>query len=166
MKRWLITALFGALSLAACARPPDTDKFLNSAAEAGQFEIEASRLASMKATNQDVKLFAQQMISDHEAAAEKLSAAAIASGRMPVPAAMNDAQTRKLEELKLAAGPDFDKLYIEQQLKAHEEAVALFSNYAAANGDDDNIRRFAKETLPLLEAHLSHVRGLKATPMT
>jgi putative membrane protein len=106
------------------------------------------------------------MISDHEAAAEKLSAAAIASGRMPVPAAMNDAQTRKLEELKLAAGPDFDKLYIEQQLKAHEEAVALFSNYAAANGDDDNIRRFAKETLPLLEAHLSHVRGLKATPMT
>jgi putative membrane protein len=166
MKRWLIVALFGAMSLAGCDRAEDTDKFLASAATAGKFEIEAGRVALAKATNQDVKLFAQQMVSDHEAAGEKLGAAAIASGRMPPPSAMSDAETRKLDELKRTAGADFDKLYVEQQLKAHEDAVKLFSRYADAGGDDGPIHRFAKETLPTLEAHLSHVRGLKATPIT
>jgi putative membrane protein len=166
MRQWFIPALLGALILAACDRAPDTEKFLTTAATAGQFEIEASRIAATKATHQDVKAFAGQMISDHESAAQRLSAAAIESGRMPPPAGLDDRQKRKLEELRLSSGQDFDKLYVEQQLEAHEEAVALFSDYTKSNGDDGPIGRFAKETLPTLEAHLSHVRGLKATPIT
>jgi putative membrane protein len=154
------------MSLAACDPGADTDKFLTIAATAGQFEIEASRIAASKATHQDVKAFAGQMISDHEASAQKLSAAAIESGRMPPPAGMDDRQKRKLEQLRLSSGQDFDKLYVEQQLESHEEAVALFSDYTKSNADDGPIVRFARETLPTLEAHLSHVRGLKATPMT
>jgi len=166
MKWWLGAVLSGSFVLAACERVPDADQFLSSAAAAGRFEIEAARIAASKATHQDVKAFAGQMASDHEAAAQKLSAAAIASGRMPQPADMDEAQTSKLEELKLSSGPDFDRLYVDQQLKAHEEAVHLFSKYIEANGSEDPIGRFATETLPILEAHLSHVRGLKATPMT
>jgi putative membrane protein len=162
----MLTVLFGAVSLGGCDRAPDTENFLTTAATAGQFEIEASRIAASKATNQDVKAFAEQMISDHQAAAQKLSAAAIESGRMPPTTGMHDQQKRKLEELRLSSGQDFDKLYVDQQLEAHEEAVALFTDYTKSNTDAGPISRFARETLPTLETHLSHARGLKATPMT
>ncbi len=100
MRLWLLMALIGAVSLGGCDRTADTEKFLTTAATAGQFEIEASRIAASKATNHDVKAFAEQMISDHEIAAQKLSTAAIESGRMPPQAGMHDRQTRKLEELR------------------------------------------------------------------
>jgi putative membrane protein len=160
MKQLLIAAL-AAMTLAGCG-PVNTDKFVSTAATAGKFEIETSELAVTKSARNDVKQFAQEMITDHKAAADKLNAAVVASGR-PAPSATLDADhARRLDQLKALSGDDFDKLYISQQLNAHEEAVDLFSK----SGEEGPLKQFAKEMLPTLETHLSHVRGLNATPTT
>jgi putative membrane protein len=168
MKPWLILGLgltaLGSL-LGGCDSPANTEKFISTAAAAGEFEIAASKLAVTKASIPDVKLFAQQMITDHEAAAEALKAAAMKAGRAAPTAGMDEEHARQVEELKTASGPAFDKLYVEQQLKAHEDAVALFTAYSKS-AEGGPVKQFAEETLPTLEKHLTHVRGLNATPTT
>jgi predicted outer membrane protein len=46
------------------------------------------------------------------------------------------------------------------QVAAHLEAIGLFKGFAA-NGDG-NLRAFASETLPLLEAHLEEIEAMLA----
>ena len=118
-----------------------------------------------KASIPDVKLFAQQMITDHEAAAEEFKAAAVKAGRGAPASDIDEEHARKVEDLKTASGPAFDKLYVEQQVKAHEDAVALFTAYSKS-AEEGPVRKFAEETLPTLEKHLTHARGLNATPTT
>jgi hypothetical protein len=50
-----------------------------------------------------------------------------------------------------AFGKEFDRAYDQMQLQAHEEAVALFSDYAR-NGDNTDLKTWAAQTLP-------HLRG-------
>lgn len=160
----MLLALAGS-HLSACDPGTNAEHFLVRAASGARFEVEASRLALAKATHQDVKAFAQQVGAFHEIAADKLGQAAIASGHMPAQTGLDEAQLRKLNDLKLSEGADFDTLYVEQQLAAYSEIVALFARFST-QGDGGPIQAFAQEALPVLEAHLSHVRGLKATPLT
>lgn len=48
------------------------------------------------------------------------------------------------------------------QTDAHKEAVSLFSDYSK-NGTDPVLKQFATDTLPALQAHLDHVKQLKAS---
>jgi putative membrane protein len=66
-----------------------------------------------------------------------------------------------LDQLQAAKGKDFDTLYLDMQVQAHLEAIALFRTYAGS-GDDQTVVGFAKETLPSLETHLSHVKMVVA----
>jgi putative membrane protein len=117
------------------------------------FEIESSQLALEKATSDEVKQFAQQMIDDHTLAGEKMKAAAEADGVSP-PAGLAEKQQSQLDQLQSAEGEAFDQAYVSAQVAAHDEAVALFENFSET-GDESALRAFAAETLPTLEHHQS-----------
>ncbi len=51
-------------------------------------------------------------------------------------------------------------MYRAEQLKVHESAVALFSEYAK-NGEKGELKSFAAKTLPTLEEHLAEVQKMK-----
>jgi Domain of unknown function (DUF4142) len=55
--------------------PPETQKFVSNVAVANKFEIDTSNLALKYAKSPDVKNFAQQMVTDHTAAAKDFKAA-------------------------------------------------------------------------------------------
>jgi putative membrane protein len=148
-----------AVLLTACGAP-DKNKFVTQAEEAGEFEIGSSRLAKSKSQNAAVQQFADQMISDHTAAAEKLRAVAHLQGVSGDKAnALSSAHQADMDRLEKATVGDFDALYLDVQTKAHEDAVSLFKSYAE-NGDDPQLKQFATQTLPTLESHLEHVRSL------
>ena len=156
----LLALLPLAILLTACGAP-SKDDFVAKAEEAGEFEIGSSRLAKNKSQNPAVTQFADQMISDHTAAAEKLRAVAhlqgVGSDKANVLTPAHQADMDKLEKATVA---EFDALYIDVQTKAHEDAVELFKSYGE-DGDDAQLKQFAAQTLPTLEAHLAHVRSLK-----
>ena len=52
------------------------------------------------------------------------------------------------------SGKDFDQSYDQIQVKAHQDAVALFEWYAKA-GDDAELKKWAARTLPHLKQHLT-----------
>ena len=43
---------------------------------------------------------------------------------------------------------------------AHEKAISLFEGYAE-NGDNQALRQFASETLPVLRRHEERIKGIE-----
>lgn len=165
MFKHLAVAALAIMAFAAPALALDTAGFVQKAEEAGEFEIASSDLAKHKAQSPDVKKFAQQMITDHTNAGEKLKAAAAKAGvkpeRVNTPSEAHKADMEKLEGTKTG---EFDATYVDIQRKAHQEAVSLFREYAK-EGDDPDLRRFAQETLPTLEQHFAHVKSITVSGM-
>ena len=158
----LLVVLTVTASLGALAGPlaPDFEK---KAAIGNQFEISSSELALQSSHNDAVRQFAQQMIDDHKQIGDQMSAALTASPTpLPPPPTVLDHQHQKmLDDLKTVSGPDFDKKYIGEQIKAHKEAVKLFKDYNK-NGDNDSLKGFAASALPVIEGHLDHIKQIKS----
>lgn len=137
-------------------------KFVQMAGMAGMFEVESSRIALQKSQNQQVKDFAQQMITDHTKANEQLKSVVQSPGvKATVPQALDSKHQKMIDQLNAASGAEFDTKYIKMQLEGHKGAVALFTNYAKS-GDNKDLKSFASETLPTLQHHLKMVQSLSA----
>jgi putative membrane protein len=150
--------LFAGVFLPPAVWGQDLQAFADRAATANRFEIATSELAIGSAQDGDVRAFAELMITDHTAAAEKMGAAAEADGITPA-AEISEMQQAKLNELESLTGERFDTAYIDVQSTAHDDAIALFQ--AFADGDEASaLRDFAQQTLPVLEQHQEHVRSL------
>lgn len=122
------------------------------------FELESSTLAKERATSEEAKAFADQMIADHTKAAQDMAPAAQAEGVTPA-TELDERHQQMLDELADLEGAEFDAAYIKAQAQAHDEAVALFEGYSA-NGAEGPLKEFAAKTLPTLKQHQEHVHGL------
>ena len=107
----------------------DTQAFLADADASGTFEIQSSQLAEQRSTRDDVRMFAEEMIRDHTAAADEMAAAEQAAGLPATPPALDQRRQAMLAQLQGANGPDFDRLYVHLQQQAHMEAIPLFRTY-------------------------------------
>lgn len=136
------------------------EEFMMMAAMSDMFEIESSELALENAQSEDVKEFAQMMISDHTANTQKLMQTVEAGGgEMQKPEELDDRHQAMIDQLEGASGDAFDAAYIDAQVQAHQEAVALMSSYAE-NGDNESLKEFASEALPVVQSHLEMVQKM------
>ena len=137
------------------------DEFIQKAGSGGTFEVQSSELALQKATDAKIKEFAQRMVAEHKASNDKLKSI-LQSAQMPPPSGLDKKHKEMLDELQ-AAGPggEFDRAYVDAQVKAHKEAVELFWTYAR-EGDNPALREFAQQTEPTLEDHFKHVQNLQS----
>ncbi|MDF2689427.1 MAG: hypothetical protein K0Q80_2393 [Microvirga sp.] len=90
-------------------------------------------------------------------AADVQSTGSIAPIRLGVP--LSPEKTAILNELASTSGSQFDRLYGTYQRQAHQEALALHSNYAQ-NGGDPSLRQFAASVVPHIEHHMTEARRL------
>lgn len=157
----LAAGIIGAFAATtAYAKTMSAQDFVTKVSIANQFEIDSSKLALSKSNNDQVKAFAQQMVDDHNKAAEDLDNALDQSKSGATTADGLDAKHQKLmDKLDAAEGDSFDIQYVNIQTNAHKEAVNLFSSYSNS-GKDKPLRNFATSTLPTLRMHLKHVRQL------
>lgn len=136
----------------------DPAEFGAMASVSNLFELESSTLAKERATSEEVKAFADQMITDHTKAAQDMASAAAEEGVTPA-TEFDDRHQTILDDLEGLEGEEFDAAYIEAQAQAHDEAVALFEGYST-NGAEGPLKEFATKTLPTLKQHQEHVHSL------
>jgi len=135
--------------------------FLKDAAEAGNAEVEASKVALEKSGNADVKAFAQQMVDDHGKAGTELKGLADQKG-VKVDDGPSTAKKAEIKVLSGRKGSSFDQHYAESiGVKAHEDTVKLFQK-EVDKGTDADVKAWAQKTLPALQHHLEMARQLKA----
>lgn len=149
-------------STAEAALSSSSQDFVRRAATSNQFEIASSQLAADQSENPAVKEFAQQMITDHTQVGDDLTAALTSAGEdeTAIPDTPDPKHRKVMDRLNAASGENFDRLYIQEQIRAHREAVALFQNYAN-KGDNASLKAFANHTLPSLKQHLQQVQKLQ-----
>ncbi len=145
----------------AAVTPMGTVAFVNAVAASDLFEIESARLAATKAGSAEVKAFAQKLTVDHAKSSSDLKAAAArVSPPVTVTPTLDAEQQRMLNQLKSAAGADFDRRFIDQQTNTHQKALALLQDYLA-NGDSQPLKDFASKARTVVEGHFEHLNGIR-----
>jgi len=134
------------------------DSFMTEAAQSGMAEVMLGNLALQKSQNEQVRSFAQQVVTDHTAANTELTTLA-ASKNVTLPTAVSSKHRSAVEKLNGMSGTDFDKAFMKQMVKDHEAAVKLFSR-ESDRGTDADTKAFAAKNLPTLQNHLQMARTL------
>lgn len=132
-----------------------------SAAMGDMYEIQAADIALERAKRADVKALAKMIKTDHTAASTALkTAVATAAPDIAIPTDLDQRRKGLLDNLRSAGVNDFDKVYIDQQVAAHEEAVTLHRGFAD-NSDAPALAAHARTVLPKIEAHLQKAREIQ-----
>jgi putative membrane protein len=127
-------------------------KFVEKAAEGGMAEVQLGQLAAQRAQSDQVKQFAQRMVSDHTAANDKLKQVASQKG-IALPTDLDSSSRREYDKLQKLSGSKFDREYMSHMVSDHKKDVKEFQSEAKSAKDAD-IKSFASTTLPTLEEHL------------
>jgi putative membrane protein len=123
-------------------------------------EVEVGKLASQKASSDEVKKFAQHMVEDHgKGLTEGQSMAKSKNVELPSqPAKKHQAAMKKLEK---ASGSEFDRAYMQQMVKDHQEALNKLRD-AAKQASDPDVKAAAEKKAPDVEEHLKMAKDINA----
>jgi len=142
-------------------RPKDgtDDLFVFQASAGGLAEVTLGSLASKKASDPNVKRFADQMVTDHTKANGELMNLANKT-KLKLASRMDDEHEKALNKLLKLNGNAFDREYMAGQVKDHEATVALFEQQVKG-GKNPDIKNWADKTLPTLRDHLKMAREIR-----
>lgn len=127
-------------------------KFLETAALDGMKEVEVGRTVSGKASDPGVKAFADRMVKDHSDANKKLMDLAQSKGVTP-PSEMRKSDRREIDKMAKMDADKLNNAYMKDMVKDHKKDVKEFEK-EAKNAKDPDVKRFASDTLPVLQEHL------------
>jgi len=135
--------------------------YVPAAAMGDMYEIQAADIALERATREDVKALAQMIKTDHTAASAAFKAVApTAAPDVALPAELDQRRKGLLDNLRSAGVADFDKVYIDQQVAAHQEAVTLHRGFSD-NAEAPALATHARTVLPKIEAHLQKAEEIQ-----
>lgn len=136
------------------------ERFLQQEVAANTAELKMAELATKKATRDDVRSYAEMLVSDHTKANAELTALAEKKGaNLADPATDKHADTYR--DLEAASGDEFDKKFLAAAIKSHRKCVKNFEK-ASTDSEDSEVKALAAKMLPTLQAHLQKAEELKS----
>ena len=162
MNRWSMVAVLVGLSAWLCpVQSGDKNgdaKFAWKVSEADIGEIALGKLAVKQAANPQVREFAQHMIEDHTRCSQELTEIA-KKNNFKLATELTKECKDIIAKLSIAKGAEFDRQYMDTQVKVHQEAVTLFKTQAKS-GQNADLRAFADKGLPGIEKHLQKAQQI------
>jgi putative membrane protein len=155
----LVLGSVAALMPKANAQSDDDKKFLAMAAQSDQNEIALSKAAQDKATNPDVKMFADKMVDEHMKMTDSMKPFADQWGLTP-PMGPDADHQKELDKLNGMSGKDFDKEYIDQMVSDHAKALSAFTK-EAKDTKDVKFRAGVLKGKTMVAAHKNMAYDLK-----
>lgn len=122
--------------------------------QGGQYSIETSRLALERSHSREVREFAQLEINEQVSVAAAPGASAGSVGPRPEQQAL-------VQQLSRYSGVAFDRHYVAQQIRGHEELLAN-NEQAIRSPADPAVRRVATVSVPTIQTHLAILQRLRA----
>lgn len=136
-------------------------RFVNKTAEGNQDEVQLAQLALQRASNPDVRQFAQKLLSDHTSMGSELSSLASTKN---VKLDKDDGQSREYKRLSNRSGQDFDREFVDHMVDDHEKDIKDFEK-ASTDAKDTELRNFASKHLADLRQHLAIAQNLQRSTM-
>ena len=143
------------------------DRFFGYTHNADNGEIALGKLASTKATNPEVKAYARQMVTDHQAMMTEMHGL-MGKLNAKTDSTWDDAKSiaddgrDKLRDLTdKAAGADWDKNYIENQIDVHQRVLSKLTD-AVKNNTDKSVTDALTKASGKVQAHLTKAESINA----
>lgn len=130
----------------------DPQQFIKMAYQENLAEVKAGQAAQQKSQNQQTKDFAQTLVQDHQQALDQLKKLADQKN-VQVSDQLDARHQRMIDELSSLSGADFDKRFMNAQIRAHKHALSLYQQ-AAQNNTDSDVKQFAQQNVAALQHHL------------
>lgn len=147
--------------LSGAQSPAGTYRFLREAAAGSLAEIELGTLAEQRGGSAAVKAFGRRMVEDHSKANAQLTALASQEG-VTLPVTLSARHQALRDQLVKLSGVEFDRAYMAAMVEDHDHDVAAFRR-AAESVPDPDVKAFATNMLPTLEAHRAEARRIDGT---
>jgi putative membrane protein len=131
--------------------------------QAGQLsmmEVELGRLAVQRGSSAGVKQYGEQMVEEHTRANQELMQLAMQK-KVELPTEMSTQNTAMIDRLSGLSGRSFDTAYKQAMIDSHNQAIALFQAQSQ-QGQDPQLKAWATQKLPNLQAHLEMVNQMLA----
>lgn len=126
------------------------------------YEIQAATIALRRSSNAGVKELARTLQTDHTAASNLFKAPAAADApNVALPTALDQRRQGMIDNLTSASDADFDRVFLDQQIAAHNEALTLHRGFAD-NSAAPGLAAHARTVTPKIEGHLRMAEQLKA----
>ncbi|MEG3860129.1 DUF4142 domain-containing protein, partial [Microcoleus sp. herbarium12] len=134
--------------------------FVMQAGQTGMLEVQLGRLAVQRGSSSAVKQYGQQMIDEHTRVNQELMQLAMQKG-IEVPKQMSGQNKALSDRLSGLSGASFDAAYKQAMIDSHNQAIALFKAQSQ-QGQDPQLKAWATQKLPNLQAHLQMVNQMLA----
>jgi putative membrane protein len=134
--------------------------YVTAAGQSDLFEINSSQVALEKSRNPAVRKYADMLIKHHTKTTAATMAAAKKVGMNPPPPALDSGAATSIAELQSAPPADFDRVYLAQQVPAHQAALDLHESYGSG-GDQAALRATAKKAVPIVKQHLAGAQKMQ-----
>jgi putative membrane protein len=132
---------------------------------ANQVDIDAGKLAKSKASNAEVKAFAEQMITDHtgvnKQATELVTKLNVKPEDNSTSKALKEGGDKNLATLKGLSGAAFDKAYIDHEVAYHQAVLDAVDKTLIPGAKNEELKALLVKVRPAFEAHLEHARKVQ-----
>jgi putative membrane protein len=153
-----ISLLSGA-AFAQGAKPTDP-QIAHIAYTAGQIDIAAAQQALSKASNKDVKTFAQDMVRDHEAvnkqALDLVKKLKVTPEDNDTSKTLSKNAADKLAELAKLNGAAFDKAYIANEVAYHKAVDSALEKTLIPSANNAELKNLLQTGLKIFQGHEQH----------
>ena len=134
--------------------------FVMQAGQLSMMEVELGRLAVQRGSSAGVKQYGQEMVEEHTRANQELMQLAMQK-KVELPTEMSTQNTAMIDRLSGLSGRSFDTAYKQAMIDSHNQAIALFQAQSQ-QGQDPQLKAWATQKLPNLQAHLEMVNQMLA----
>jgi putative membrane protein len=134
--------------------------FVMQAGQLSMMEVELGRLAVKRGSSAGVKQYGQEMVEEHTRANQELMQLAMQK-KVELPTEMSTQNTALIDRLSGLSGTSFDTAYKQAMIDSHNQAIALFQAQSQ-QGQDPELKAWAAQKLPNLQAHLEMVNQMLA----
>lgn len=134
---------------------------------ANQIDIDAGKLAQSKASSKDVKAFAETMVKDHsgvnKAAGDLVTKLNVKPEESPTSTGLKEQAKARIAHLKSLKGAQFDKAYIDNEVKYHGEVLDALDKVLIPNAKNAELKDMLVKVRPAFVAHMEHAKQLQAS---
>jgi putative membrane protein len=134
-------------------------QFVDFAAQTDMMEANVGQLAQNQAASQQVKDYANTLVTDHTSDYGQLSTAA-KQANLNVPNALDKEHNTMIAPMQKLKGAAFDRKYAQEMVAGHTKAIAIYEK-EATSAQNDAIKSYASTALPVLQKHLTGAKDLE-----
>jgi putative membrane protein len=149
----------------AYAQAPTDPQIAGIVQTANQIDINQAKVALKKTSNQQVKDFANQMISDHTSLEKSVNDLAKKLGvtpeDSPTSTQLKQQAADEAKKLRSLSGKAFDKEYASHEVAYHQAVIDAAKSTLIPNAKNADLKSALEGAAPLLQGHLEHAQQLE-----